>query len=159
MEREKHQLDRIDRKILDILQREGRIAITELASRVGLTTSPCAERVRRLERDGVITGYAATVSPAALDKPLLVFVEIKLVAKGADVFDTVREELLLMPEVLECHLVSGEFDYLLKFRLRDMREYRSLLGNILKRLPGAAESRSLIVMEEIKESLYLPLAR
>ena len=159
MEREKHQLDRIDRKILDILQREGRIAITELASRVGLTTSPCAERVRRLERDGVITGYAATVSPAALDKPLLVFVEIKLVAKGADVFDTVREELLLMPEVLECHLVSGEFDYLLKFRLRDMREYRSLLGNILKRLPGAAESRSFIVMEEIKESLYLPLAR
>ena len=159
MEREKHQLDRIDRKILDILQREGRIAITELASRVGLTTSPCAERVRRLERDGVITGYAATVSPAALDKPLLVFVEIKLVAKGADVFDTVREELLLMPEVLECHLVSGEFDYLLKFRLRDMREYRSLLGNILKRLPGAAESRSLIVMEEIKESLYLPLGR
>ena len=159
MEREKHQLDRIDRKILDILQREGRIAITELASRVGLTTSPCAERVRRLERDGVITGYAATVSPAALDKPLLVFVEIKLVAKGADVFDAVREELLHMPEVLECHLVSGEFDYLLKFRLRDMREYRSLLGNILKRLPGAAESRSLIVMEEIKESLYLPLAR
>ncbi len=159
MEREKHQLDRIDRKILDILQREGRIAITELASRVGLTTSPCAERVRRLERDGVITGYCATVSPAAVDKPLLVFVEIKLVAKGADVFDAVREELLHMPEVLECHLVSGEFDYLLKFRLRDMREYRSLLGNILKRLPGAAESRSLIVMEEIKESLYLPLVR
>ncbi len=159
MEREKHQLDRIDRKILDILQREGRIAVTELASRVGLTTSPCAERVRRLERDGVITGYCATVSPAAVDKPLLVFVEIKLVAKGADVFDAVREELLHMPEVLECHLVSGEFDYLLKFRLRDMREYRSLLGNILKRLPGAAESRSLIVMEEIKESLYLPLVR
>ena len=159
MEREKHQLDRIDRKILDILQREGRIAVTELASRVGLTTSPCAERVRRLERDGVITGYCAMVSPAALDKPLLVFVEIKLAAKGADVFDIVREELLHMPEVLECHLVSGEFDYLLKFRLRDMREYRSLLGNILKRLPGAAESRSLIVMEEIKESLYLPLVR
>ena len=159
MEREKHQLDRIDRKILDILQREGRIAVTELASRVGLTTSPCAERVRRLERDGVITGYCATVSPAAVDKPLLVFVEIKLVAKGADVFDAVREELLHMPEVLECHLVSGEFDYLLKFRLRHMREYRSLLGNILKRLPGAAESRSLIVMEEIKESLYLPLVR
>ena len=159
MEREKHQLDRIDRKILDILQREGRIAVTELAARVGLTTSPCAERVRRLERDGVITGYCAMVSPAALDKPLLVFVEIKLAAKGADVFDIVREELLHMPEVLECHLVSGEFDYLLKFRLRDMREYRSLLGNILKRLPGAAESRSLIVMEEIKESLYLPLVR
>lgn len=155
----KHQLDRLDRKILDILQREGRIAITELAARVGLTTSPCAERVRRMERAGVITGYHAQVSPAALDKPLLVFVEIKLAAKGADVFDAVRDELLHMADVLECHLVSGDFDYLLKFRLRDMREYRSLLGAVLKRLPVAAESRSFIVMEEIKESLYLPIGR
>ena len=159
MEREKHQIDRMDRKILDILQREGRIAITELASRVGLSTSPCAERVKRMEREGVITGYHAQVSAAAVDKPLLVFVEIKLAAKGADVFDAVRDELLHMPEVLECHLVSGDFDYLLKFRLRDMREYRSLLGGVLKHLPVAAESRSFIVMEEIKESLYLPLAR
>jgi Lrp/AsnC family leucine-responsive transcriptional regulator len=159
MEREKHQLDRMDRKILDILQREGRIAITELATRVGLSTSPCAERVKRMERDGVITGYHAQVAATAVDKPLLVFVEIKLSAKGGDVFDAVRDELLHMPEVMECHLVSGDFDYLLKFRLRDMREYRSLLGGVLKRLPVAAESRSLIVMEEIKESLYLPLAR
>ena len=159
MEREKHQIDRMDRKILDILQREGRIAITELAARVGLTTSPCAERVKRMERDGVITGYHAQVAAGAVDKPLLVFVEIKLAAKGGDVFDAVRDELLHMPEVMECHLVSGDFDYLLKFRLRDMREYRSLLGSVLKRLPVAAESRSFIVMEEIKESLYLPLAR
>ena len=159
MEREKHPLDRLDRKILDILQREGRLPITELAARVGLSTSPCAERVKRMERDGVITGYCARVSPAAVDKGLLVLVEIMLAAKGADVIDAVRDELLHMPEVLECHLVSGEFDYLLKFRLRDMREYRGLLGSILKRLPVAAESRSSIVMEEIKESSYLPLAR
>ncbi len=159
MERERHPLDRIDRKMLDILQREGRLPITELASRVGLSTSPCAERVKRMEREGVITGYCAIVSPAAVDKGLLVFVEIKLAAKGADVFDAVRDELLHMPEVLECHLISGEFDYLLKFRLRDMREYRGLLGNILKRLPVTAESRSSIVMEEIKESFFLPLAR
>jgi Lrp/AsnC family leucine-responsive transcriptional regulator len=130
-----NELDRIDRRILDILQRNGRIAMTELASMVGLSPSPCTERVRRMERAGVITGYHARVNPEALGKTLLVFVEIKLVTKSGDVFDAVRQELLHMPEVMECHLVSGEFDYLVKFRLRGMREYRHLLGDILKRLP------------------------
>ncbi len=152
-------LDRIDRKILDVLQREGRIAITELAQRVGLSTSPCSERVKRLERDKVITGYHARVSPQALGKTLLVFVEIKLSAKSADVFDKVRNELMLMPEVQECHLVSGGFDYLVKARLRGMGEYRHLLGDILKKLPVPAESHSYVVMEEVKETLALPLDR
>ena len=119
-----HELDRIDRKILDILQREGRLSMTDLAERVGLSASPCTERVRRMERAGVITGYHARVSPAALGKTLLVFVEIKLVSKSGDVFDKVRKELLHVPEVLECHLVSGSFDYLVKARLRGMDEYR-----------------------------------
>ncbi|SIR25732.1 winged helix-turn-helix transcriptional regulator [Pseudacidovorax sp. RU35E] len=152
-------LDRIDRKILDILQREGRIAITDLAQRVGLSTSPCSERVKRMERTGVISGYHARVAPEALGKMLLVFVEIKLSSKSADVFDKVRNELLHMPEVLECHLVSGGFDYLVKARLRGMGEYRHLLGNILKKLPVAAESHSYVVMEEVKETLILPVDR
>ncbi|WP_295551679.1 winged helix-turn-helix transcriptional regulator [uncultured Pseudacidovorax sp.] len=152
-------LDRIDRKILDILQREGRIAITDLAQRVGLSTSPCSERVKRLERTGVISGYHARVAPEALGKMLLVFVEIKLSSKSADVFDKVRNELLHMPEVLECHLVSGGFDYLVKARLRGMGEYRHLLGDILKKLPVAAESHSYVVMEEVKETLILPVDR
>jgi Lrp/AsnC family leucine-responsive transcriptional regulator len=152
-------LDRTDRKILDILQREGRLAITELAQRVGLSTSPCSERVKRLERSGVITGYHARVSPQALGKTLLVFVEIKLSAKSSEVFDKVRNELLHMPEVLECHLVSGGFDYLVKARLRGMGEYRHLLGDILKKLPVPAESHSYVVMEEVKESLVLPVDR
>ena len=151
--------DRIDRKILDCLQREGRISMTELAERVGLSASPCTERVRRMEREGVITGYHARVSPEALGKTLLVFVEIKLSAKSGDVFEKVRRELLHMPEVMECHLVSGDFDYLVKFRLRGMGEYRHLLGDILKKLPVAAESRSYVVMEEVKESLFLPVDR
>lgn len=152
-------LDRIDRKILDILQREGRIAITDLAQRVGLSTSPCSERVKRLERTGVISGYHARVAPEALGKMLLVFVEIKLSSKSADVFDKVRKELLHMPEVLECHLVSGGFDYLVKARLRGMGEYRHLLGDILKKLPVPAESHSYVVMEEVKETLILPVDR
>lgn len=153
------ELDRIDRQILDILQRDGRIAITDLAARVNLSPTPCSERVKRLERDGVITGYHARVDPAALEKRLLVFLNIKLSAKSGDVFDRVREELLLVPEVMECHLVSGDFDYLVKARLSEMSAYRKLLGDILKRLPAAAESHSYVVMEEIKETLYLPVDR
>ena len=107
----------------------------------------------------MITGYHARVSPAALGKTLLVFVEIKLVSKSGDVFDKVRKELLHVPEVLECHLVSGSFDYLVKARLRGMDEYRHLLGDILKKLPVAAESHSYVVMEEVKETLVLPVDR
>lgn len=154
-----HELDRIDRKILDLLQRDGRMAMTELAEQVGLSASPCTERVRRLERRGVITGYHARVAPQALGRTLLVFVEIKLAAKSGDVFDRVRRELLHVPEVLECHLVSGSFDYLVKARLAGMDEYRHLLGDILKKLPVAAESHSYVVMEEIKETLVLPVDR
>ena len=153
------ELDRIDRKILVLLQRQGRISMTELAERIGLSASPCAERVKRMEREGVISGYHAHVSPEALGKTLLVFVEIKLSAKSGDVFDKVRKELLHMPEVLECHLVSGSFDYLVKARLSGMSEYRHLLGDILKKLPVAAESHSYVVMEEIKETLMLAVDR
>ncbi|AMG35506.1 winged helix-turn-helix transcriptional regulator [Achromobacter sp. SIMBA_011] len=152
-------LDRIDLKILDILQREGRISVTELAERVSLSATPCSDRVKRMEREGVISGYHARVNPAALGKNLLVFLEIKLSAKSGDVFDKVKKELLYVPEVMECHLVSGDFDYLVKARLTEMNEYRRLLGEILKRLPASAESRSYVVMEEIKETLYLPVDR
>ncbi|MFJ0666015.1 winged helix-turn-helix transcriptional regulator [Bordetella bronchiseptica] len=153
------ELERIDRKILDILQREGRISITELAEKISLSATPCSERVRRLEREGVITGYHARINPAALGKTLLVFLEIRLSAKSGDVFDKVKQELLYVPEVMECHLVSGDFDYLVKARLSEMNEYRRLLGEILKRLPASAESHSYVVMEEIKETLYLPVDR
>ncbi|WP_043517787.1 winged helix-turn-helix transcriptional regulator [Achromobacter arsenitoxydans] len=152
-------LDRIDLKILDILQREGRISVTELAERVSLSATPCSDRVKRMEREGVITGYHARVNPAALGKNLLVFLEIKLSAKSGDVFDKVKKELLYVPEVMECHLVSGDFDYLVKARLTEMNEYRRLLGEILKRLPASAESHSYVVMEEIKETLFLPVDR
>ncbi|MEN9996627.1 MAG: Leucineresponsive regulatory protein [Pseudomonadota bacterium] len=110
------ELDRIDRKILDILQRQGRISMTELGEQIGLSTSPCAERVKRMERQGVITGYHARIDPKALEKPLLVFVEITLTTKSGEVFDKVRNQIANMPEVMECHLVSGSFDYLVKAR-------------------------------------------
>lgn len=151
------ELDRADRKILDELQRDGRLTMTELAARIGLSTSPCAERVRRLERAGVILGYHARVNPEALGRPLLVFVELTLSSKSADVFEKMRRELLAEPRVLECHLVSGPFDYLVKARLSAMREYRDLLGQILRKVPVPAQSNSYVVMEEIKEGLALPI--
>lgn len=152
-----HDLDRIDRTILDQLQREGRLSMTELAERVGLSTSPCTERVRRMERAGVIQGYHARINPEALGRALLVFVELTLSSKSAEVFEQMRRELLHEPRVLECHLVSGPFDYLVKARLSAMREYRDLLGQILRKVPVPAQSNSYVVMEEIKEGLMLPI--
>lgn len=148
-------LDRIDCMILDILQKDGRIAISELASKVNLSTTPCSERVKRLERDGIIMGYYARLNPVAVDRNLLVFLEIKLSAKSGDVFEQVAQSLAEVPEVLECHLISGEFDYLVKARLKEMGAYRRLLGDLLKKLPASASSHSYVVMEEVKESLYL----
>ena len=150
-------LDRIDRMILDILQRDGRIAISELAARVNLSTTPCSERVKRLEREGIIMGYYARLNPEMLERNLLVFLEIKLSAKSGDVFDQVARNLTEIPEVLECHLISGDFDYLVKARLKEMSAYRRLLGDLLKKLPASASSHSYVVMEEVKERLYLDL--
>jgi Lrp/AsnC family transcriptional regulator, leucine-responsive regulatory protein len=153
------ELDALDLRILDLLQHEGRLTMTELGDRIGLSTSPCSQRVKRLERMGVITGYHAKLDAAAVGKALLVFVEITLAEKSEQIFKKVRDELEHMPEVLECHLVSGSFDYLVKARLGGMSEYRQLLGNMLKRIPVAAQSNSYVVMEEVKEGFALRLTR
>ena len=149
------ELDRIDRKILGLLQRQGRMSMTELSEQIGLSTSPCAERVKRMERQGVITGYHARIDPKLVEKPLLVFVEITLTTKSGEVFDKVRNQIANMPEVLECHLVSGSFDYLVKARLSAMTQYRDLLSNILNQIPVPSQSHSYVVMEEVKESSYI----
>jgi Lrp/AsnC family leucine-responsive transcriptional regulator len=151
------ELDKIDRTILSILQEDARISITDLAERVGLSVTPCSERVKRLEKERVILGYHARLDPHALELSLLVFVEIKLSAKSGVIFEKFKKEIIKLPSVLECHLVSGDFDYLVKARIPKMADYRKLLGDILLTLPGAQESRSYIVMEEVKETLTLPL--
>lgn len=152
------ELDKIDRNILRILQADGRISFTELGERVGLSTTPCTERVRRLEREGIIMGYNARLNPQSLKASLLVFVDISLDYKSGDTFEEFRRAVLKLPHVLECHLVSGDFDYLVKARISEMASYRKLLGDILLKLPHVRESKSYIVMEEVKESLNLPIA-
>lgn len=152
------ELDKIDRKILRVLQQDGRISFTELGERVGLSTSPCTERVRRLERNGVITGYHARLDPQLVGVGLLVFVEISLAYKSGDIFEEFRNAALRLPNVLECHLVSGDFDYLIKARISEMASYRKLLGNTLLTMPHVRDSKSYLVMEEVKETLDLPIA-
>lgn len=151
-------LDRIDLHILTILQNDGRIVMKDLAEQVGLSLTPCIERVKRMERDGVIAGYYARVTPQALGLQILVFVEITLRQKSEQAFERFRRAMLAIPEVLECHLVSGDFDYLIKARIPEMTEYRRLLGEILHVADGG-QSKSYVVMEEVKETLAVSIAR
>ncbi len=148
----KRELDRIDRNILRRLQENARISYVDLAADVGLSTTPCMERVKRLEKDGIIKGYTALLNPKHLEATLLVFVEISLTYRAPTVFDDFKREVMKIPQVMECHLVSGEFDYLIKARIGEMSAYRALLGELLIRLPNVDKSRSYVVMEEVKDS-------
>ena len=150
-------LDRIDLKILRALQQDGRLSNTALAEEVGLSATPCSERVKSLERQDFIELYTAKLNPHLLQLELLVFVEISLLRTSADVFADFKEAVIKLPQVLECHLVSGNFDYLIKARVADMADYRKLLGETLLTLPGVSESRTYVVMEELKETQALPL--
>ncbi|NVK21518.1 MAG: leucine-responsive transcriptional regulator Lrp [Kangiellaceae bacterium] len=150
-------LDRIDLRILNELQSNGRISNVELAKKVGLSATPCLERVKRLEANGFIEGYSARLNPMKLAASLLVFVEIRLSRTSPDVFEEFKQAVLGLPMILECHLVSGDFDYLLKARVADMQAYRKLLGETLLTLPGVSASRSYMVMEEVKETNMLPI--
>lgn len=152
-------IDRIDKNILVELQTNGRLSNVELSKRVGLSPTPCLERVKRLESEGYITGYRATLNPELLDAALLVFVEITLTKTSPDVFSDFSTAVQNLDVIQECHLVSGDFDFLLKTRVKDMAAYRELLGDTLLRLPAVSESRTYVVMEEVKSSNVLPIKR
>jgi Lrp/AsnC family leucine-responsive transcriptional regulator len=157
MPSQSNQLDKIDRNIIRLLQQNARMPHTELARKVGLSKTPCKERVRRLERDGVIQRYQDDLNPAALDRGLVVFVQIRLNRTAQDIFEEFTARAVDLPEIQECYLVSGNFDYLLKARVADMNAYRTLLGETLLTLPGVLESTSYVVMEQVSESLMLPV--
>ncbi|MEE2003332.1 leucine-responsive transcriptional regulator Lrp [Alkalimonas sp. MEB108] len=148
-------LDRTDRKILAELQRDGRVSNVELARRVGLSPTPCLERVRKLEAEQYILGYTALVDPVKVGAALLVFVEITLSKTSPEDFDEFSKAVQKLDEIQECHLVSGSFDFLLKTRVSNMAAYRELLGETLLRLPSVRESRTYVVMEEVKQSSFV----
>jgi Transcriptional regulators len=142
-------LSRIDLRLLRLLEQDGRLSYAELARQVGLTTTPCKERVKRLEREGYITGYHAQLDPEKLGRGLVVFVQISLQRTAGDAFKEFTEAVRDIPAIEECHLVAGNFDYLIKARVKDMNEYRAFLGGSLMQLPGVQESTSYPVMEVV----------
>lgn len=150
-------LDKVDRRLLAILQEDGRIAAVELAERIGLSPTATGERLRRLQKEGVISGFSARLDPHRLGLGLLVFVEVSLDKTTPDVFERFAAAVRRAPEVLECHMVAGGFDYLVKTRVADMAAYRRFLGDVLLALPGVRETRTYAVMEEVKSDGALPL--
>ncbi|MGJ3265522.1 MAG: Lrp/AsnC ligand binding domain-containing protein [Salinarimonas sp.] len=150
-------IDRVDHRILAVLQEDGRISAVELAERIGLSPTATGERLRRLQKDGVIVGFTARLDPHRVGLGLLVFVEVSLDKTTPDVFERFAEAVQRAPEVLECHMVAGGFDYLVKTRISDMAAYRRFLGDVLLALPGVRETRTYAVMEEVKTDGALPV--
>ena len=150
-------LDRIDLKILDQLQRDGRISNLKLAEAVALSLTAVLARVQRLTREGYILGYEARLDPLRLGRGLLVFVEVQLDRTTPHVFEAFKAAVQVRPEIMECHMVAGGFDYLLKTRMADMAAYRDFAGTVLWQLPGVRETRTYAVMEKVKHSTRLAL--
>jgi Lrp/AsnC family leucine-responsive transcriptional regulator len=150
-------LDRLDRRLLALLQREGRATVAELAQRIGLSPSAVSDRLRRLQAEGVITGWGARLAAGRVGLGLLVFVEITLDHTTPDAFDRFAASVRRVPEVLECHMVAGGFDYLIKARLRDMAAYRRFLGDVLLSLPKVKSSHTYAVIEEVIAEAPLPV--
>lgn len=145
-------LDAIDAKILKALQANGRITVTELAETVNLSKTPCSERIRRLERAGYLTGYAARLDPVMLGLDTLVFVQVSLDRTTTDVLDRFNAAVKRIPEVEAAHMIAGGFDYLLKVRARDMAHYRKVLGDRIGSLPGVSQTHTYTVMETVMEN-------
>ena len=152
-------LDFIDLQLLTTLQNEGRIPVVELAKKVNLSATPCTLRMRRLEQEGVIIGYHARINPVALNQALMVFVTVSLKATDEASLKAFNAAVKPVKQILECHMLGGGFDYLLKIRVRDMPEYREILGSIIGALPMIESTHSYFVMEQVKESPLLPIPR
>lgn len=152
-----HKLDQIDLDILAALQADGRTTNVALAKQVGLSPTPCLERVKSLEAEGFIAGYSARLAPAALGLGLTVFVQISIERTSQQVFTDFRTAVQAIPEIQECHMVAGGYDYLLKVRVPDMLAYRNFLGAVLSGIPGIRETHSYPVMEEVKDTAAISL--
>ena len=150
-------IDQTDRKILRLLQRQGRLSNLELAEQVHLSPTATAERVKRLVREGFVEGYSARLSPEKLGRGLLVFVEVKLDRTTDDVFEAFADAVKRSDDVMECHMVAGGFDYLVKARVGGMAAYRAFLSEVILPLPGIRETHTYAVMEEVKSSSFLPV--
>jgi len=144
-------LDKIDRKILSVLADDGRITVTDLAKKVGLSKTPCQNRMRRLENEGYILGYGAVLDPERLGEGHIAFVQVTLSDTRSGALQAFNEAVRHIREVEQCHMIASNFDYLLKIRTRDMSNYRRVLGEKISALPHVSHTSTFVVMENVKD--------
>ncbi len=150
-----HEPDRIDLRILRALQADGRLSNLKLAEAVSLSPTAVLARTQRLQREGYILGFEARLNPLKLGLGMMVFVEVLLDRTTPNVFNEFKAAVQVRDEIMECHMVAGGFDYLLKTRMADMPAYRDFAGNVLWQLPGVRETRTYAVIEEVKNTTQL----
>lgn len=148
---ESDHLDRIDRNIVDTLARDGRLSMSELARRVGLSKTPVQARLRRLEKDGFIRGYAAIVDRERMGQGHVAFVQVTLSDTRSAALDAFNRAALAVPEIEQCHMIAASFDYLLKVRTRDIQTYRRVLGERISGLPHVSHTSTFVAMETVKD--------
>lgn len=146
------ELDRIDLSIIRELQKHARITVTELASRVGLSKTPCQVRMRRLEEQGYITGYTALVNQTKLGQSHIAFTQVTLNDTSSSALAAFNSAAKQISAVEQCHMIAGNFDYLLKVRTRNMEEYRQVLGEQISALPHVLQTSTFVVMENVKDA-------
>lgn len=144
-------LDRIDRNILSALSRDGRLSMAELATQVGLSKTPVQARVRKMEAEGIIRGYAAVVDRERIGEGHIAFVQVKLSDTRSSALDAFNRAVQGVPEIEQCHMMAASFDYLLKVRTRDIASYRRILGERISALPFVAQTSTFVAMETVKD--------
>lgn len=144
-------LDRIDRNILDALSRDARLSMAELARRVGLSKTPVQARLKRLEKEGFIRGYAAIIDRERMGEGHVAFVQVTLSDTRSDALESFNRAVLTVPEIDQCHMIAASFDYLLKVRTRDIQAYRRVLGEKISRLPHVSHTSTFVAMETVKD--------
>jgi len=146
------ELDKYDRKILTTISAEGRITVTDLANRIGLSKTPCQMRLKRLEKTGVITGYHALLDPIKLGLDHIAFVEVKLNDTRESALQAFNKEVITIHEIEQCHMIAGNYDYLLKVRTQSINDYRRVLGEVISSLPHVASTSTFVSMQAVKET-------
>lgn len=144
-------MDRIDRSIVEVLAADARLSMADLAARVGLTKTPVAARVKRLEQAGIIRGYGAIVDRERLGEGHIAFVQVKLADTRSAALDAFNLAVAKLHEIEQCHMIAGSFDYLLKVRTRDIASYRRVLGEKISGLPHVAQTSTFVAMETVKD--------
>ena len=147
-------LDDYDRKILRKISSDGRVSVTDLAKEIGLSKTPCQMRLRRLEEQGIITGYQAILDPVKLGLDHIAFVEVKLNDTREAALSAFNRQVTALAEVEQCHMIAGSYDYLLKVRTQNMRDYRRILGEVISSLPHVANTSTFVSMEAVKDELF-----